>query len=259
MKIGYHISISGGLTKCAQTIKEQKLSSVQIFPGSPRSYYPSTHSEDALESFRNLKIPKFVHINYFVNPASDNKNNLPSLEQNLLFCDSIEANGLVVHMGSNKDTKKGLELTKKNITEAYEKSGAKTKILLETTAEGGNKLKLPLIIDFIKQNPELNVGMCVDTCHLFSAGYKSKEIVEVIEQYHQYIDCIHLNNPSPNVEIGKHKDQHDISLFDISGKFTKKEIDNFISISSLYKIPLILETGNQLNDFNFIIENYQNF
>lgn len=245
-KIGYHISISGGLIKCSETIKEQKLSSVQIFPGSPRSYYPSSHSNEAFEAFKSLKIPKFVHINYFVNPASDNKNNVPSLVENLKFCDNIDADGLIVHMGSNKDIKKGLELTKKNITEAYEQSGAKTKLLIETTAEGGNKLKLPLIIDFIKMNPELNIGMCVDSAHMYAAGY---DTVKVIEDYHKYIDCIHFNNPNEEVVFGNHLDRHNVSLFYETAKFTEIELENIATLGKLYNIPMILETGDEYNDF----------
>jgi len=259
MKIGYHISINGGLSKTAKIIKEQHLSSVQIFPGSPRSYFPSKHSTSDLEDFTNLNIPKFVHSNYLINPAGDKEVIPKSIAENLFFCDKIGASGLVVHMGSNKNTVEGMELTRYNIQRGYELSGAETKLLIETTAEGGNRLKFDKILQFIEENKDLNIGLCIDSEHLYAAGYTSNEIVNIIEKHSNIIELIHLNNPNPEVIFGKHLDKHTISLWDESGKFSSIEIENFISISKLLDIPIILETGTPLDDFLFITENYQNF
>lgn len=255
MKIGYHISISGGLVKTAHSIKQQKLSAVQIFPGSPRTYFPSKFSISDFEAFQNLNIPKFVHINYLVNPASDKPVLPKAIAENLQFCDQIGADGLIIHMGSNKDKEGGMELTRHNFLRAYEKTGAKTKILIETTAEGGERLKLDLILKFLEENKDLNVGMCLDTAHIYAAGY---DVVETIEKYHDKIDVVHLNNPSPNVEFGKHKDQHDVSLFDSTAKLSEREIENIISLCKLYNIPMILETGTMFEDVNMINEKYNN-
>jgi endonuclease IV len=213
---------------------------------------------------QNLNIPKFVHINYFVNLANDTPVIPKSISENLAFADNIGATGLVIHMGSNKDTNKGMNLTIFNITEAIAKfkntNGGfepKTKILIETTSEGGSRIKWDKIVEFIKKyKDELNVKICLDTAHIFAAGYTSQQIVEMIENYHELIELVHLNNPSPNVEFGKHKDQHDIPLFDASGKFSKIEIENFITICKLYDIPMILETGDVENDFAICEKNY---
>lgn len=256
MRIGYHISISDGLSKSAQFCKTEKLSAVQIFAGSPRTYFPSKHSLADLADFKNLNIPKFVHSNYLINPASDKPVLPKAIADNLKFCDEIGADGLVIHMGSCKDKNLGMELTLINITEAYKKSNSTSKILIETTAEGGEKLKFGLIVKFIKDNPELNLLMVIDTAHLFAAGYTSDQIVSLIEEHYKIIGLIHLNNPSPVVEFGKHKDQHDVSLFANEGKFNRGEIDNFINISNLYNIPMILETGTKHEDF-LICETYR--
>ena len=139
---------------------------------------------------------------------------------------------------------------------AYEKTNSKTKILIETTAEGGNYLKFDDIIDFINNN-KLNIGMVIDTAHLYAAGYNSEQIIDLIKTNNKIIDCIHLNNPSPNVNFGEHKDQHDISLFNKNGKFSKIEIDNFIEICKFYDLPMILETGeNIFEQVNLIVEKY---
>lgn len=262
MKIGYHISISGGFIKTAKNIIEEKMTAVQIFPGSPKSYFPGTkYTIEDYEALKKLNIPKFVHINYLINLA-DNKPVIPkSLEENLKFCDKINADGLIIHMGSNKSVELGMQITYNNINESYirfEKSEGKkpnTKILIETTAEGGNRLKFDKIVEFIDlYNNEYNLGMCFDTAHVYAAGYN---VIEYIEKYKKYINVIHLNNPSPNVEFGKHKDQHDVSLFDKNAKFTNIEIENIISLCKLYDIPMILETGDMKNDL-LLCEKYKN-
>ena len=245
MKIGYHISISGGLQNVVNEAKKQKLSAIQIFPGNPRSYFPSSHTNENIQTMKSLNIPVFVHINYFVNLASDKPVLPKSLADNLNFCDAIKASGLIIHMGSNKDKEQGLKNTLYNIKRAYQKTGAKTKILIESTAEGGNRLNFDDIINFIDDNSELNLGLCFDTAHSYAAGY---DVLEKIEKYHKYMDLIHLNNPNPEVEFGGHLDRHNISLFDESGKFSNNDIENIVTLAKLYEIPMILETGDMSND-----------
>lgn len=260
MKIGYHISISKGLIQTAKNIVNEKMTAVQIFPGSPKSYFPGTKNSDSdFKAMQSLNIPKFVHINYFVNLANDTEVIPKSIAENLIFADRIGASGLVIHMGSNKDIKKGMDLTIFNITEAITKfkiaNGGvepQTKILIETTAEGGNRLKFDKILEIVdKYGVQLNIGMCFDTAHMYAAGY---DVVKTIEKYHGLIDLVHLNNPSPIVEFGKHKDQHDVSLFDETAKFSKVEIDNIINLCKLYDLPMIMETGTMMEDHELIIE-----
>ena len=114
MRIGYHISIKDGLTKTAKEIKDKKLSTVQIFPGSPKSYFPGEkHTQSDFDAMKN--IPKFVHINYFVNPAGENPVIPKSIAENMIFCDKIGADGLVIHMGSHKNIDHGMIATEFNI------------------------------------------------------------------------------------------------------------------------------------------------
>jgi len=253
MKLGYHLSISKGLKVVAEQAISEKLGAIQIFPGSPRSYFPSSHTNENIQALKHLNIPKYVHINYYVNPASDKAVLPKSLADNLNFCDSINASGLIIHMGSNKNREEGIKNTLYNFKRAYQKTNAKTKILIESTAEGGNRLSLNDIIEFVDNYPELNLGMCFDTAHSYAAGY---DVLEIIEKYHKYIDLIHLNNPSPEVEFGKHLDRHNISLFDESGKFDNREIDNIVNMIKLHDIPMILETGDMSNDTILCKKNY---
>lgn len=246
IKLGYHISIGDGLTKTAKNILNEKLTAVQIFPGSPKNYFPGTkYTTNDFNAMKNLNIPKFVHINYFVNLANDIPVIPKSISENMIFCDKIGATGLVVHMGSNKNKKEGMLLTMSNINDAIQKykettgTSPSVKILIETTAEGGNRLKFDDILEILENAPY--IGMTYDTAHMYAAGYN---VIEHIEKYHSLIDLVHLNNPSPNVVFGKHKDQHDVSLFDTTAKFTAIEMENIITLCKLYDIPMIMENDN---------------
>jgi len=249
MNIGYHVSISKALNEVAKTVKNQGLKSIQIFSGNPRTYFPSKFVD--VKPIKDLTIPKYVHINYLVNLADNKPVIQKSLIENLQFCDSINADGLVVHMGSNENKVNGMLYTIDNIRQAY-KTGAKTKMLIETTAEGGNKFKLEYIIQLLNENKELNIGMCLDTCHVYAAGY---DVAECIEKYHDLIDLIHLNNPDEKVVPGGHLDRHNVSLFDKTARFSKEEVQKLMDLIIKYNKPAILETGDQYNDF-LICEKY---
>ena len=259
MELGYHISISDGLTKTAEAIKEQNMTAVQIFPGSPRNYFPGAkHTIDDFMAMKNLNIPKYVHINYFVNLCGDKEVIQESIAKNMIFCDQINADGLVIHMGSHKNKDVGMTQTVWNINQSYKKykelsDGVepRVKILIETTSEGGNRLKWDRIMVLKEMMPEL--GLVYDTAHMYAAGY---DVIKHIEENHEIIDLVHLNNPSPIVEFGKHKDQHDISLFSEEGKFTLDEIDSIVNLCKLHDLPMVMETGEMENDL-IICEKYK--
>jgi deoxyribonuclease IV len=246
MKLGYHASISGGLNNAVKTAKEEELSAIQIFPGSPRNYFPSNHTEENIELMKNLDIPKYVHINYFVNLASDKPVIPKSISENLKFCDEIGADGLVIHMGSNKNIEEGMSLSVENIKQAYKKSNSTSKILIEITAEGGNKLKIPYIFELVDLLKEYNVGVCFDTAHSYGAGY---DVLETLNKYIEKIDLVHLNNPNPEVKFGGHQDKHNISLFLNEAKIPQSEIELIVELANKFEIPMILETGDMSEDF----------
>jgi len=266
LKLGYHISIKDGLTKTAKEIKDKKLSAVQIFPGSPKSYFPGEkHTQSDFDAMKNLNIPKFVHINYFVNPAGENPVIPKSIAENMVFCDKIGADGLVIHMGSHKNIEHGMIATEFNIKESIDKfielTGNKpnVKILLETTAEGGNRIKFDKMLEFVDKFKDIfNVYLVTDSAHLYAAGYTSEQIVEIVEKHHNVIKLMHLNNPAPIVEFGKHKDQHDVELYSESGKFSEREIDNIITMCNLYDIPMVMENNDDENTHKLICEKYEN-
>jgi len=74
---------------------------------------------------------------------------------------------------------------------------------------------------------------------------------------HDKIKLMHLNNPAPNVEFGKHKDQHDIPLFSEEGKFSVREMENIINICNLYDIPMVMETSEMEETLELINEKYK--
>ena len=72
MKIGYHISISEGLVKTAKNIIKEKMTAVQIFPGSPKSYFPGTkYTSVDFKAMMYFTITKIVHSNYLINISDD--------------------------------------------------------------------------------------------------------------------------------------------------------------------------------------------
>ena len=137
-------------------------------------------------------------------------------------------------------------------------------ILLETMAGKGTELginidEIKYIIDNI--NPELNIGVCLDTCHLNDSGIDISKFDEYLDEFDtkiglNRIKCVHIND-SKNV-LGSHKDRHENIGY---GTIGFNNLINVIYNSRLDNIPKILETpyiDKEYPPYKFEIEMIRN-
>lgn len=189
-----------------------------------------------------------VHAPYIINLANSEENkyqfSINFLKQECKRCEELGIEKLVLHPGSHVGL--GEELGLKNIINALNEilPTTKTNILLETMAGKGTELgktleQIKTIINGVKY---LNIGICLDTCHLSDAGYdmsdfdaflKKLEDMELLNK----VKCIHIND-SKN-PLGAHKDRHENIGFGYLGFDTLIDI---IHHEKLENIPKILET-----------------
>jgi deoxyribonuclease-4 len=119
------------------------------------------------------------------------------------------------------------------------------------TEIGGKFEDLKRIID--KVNIKEKVGICLDTCHIWDAGYDLENNLDgVLEEFDnliglKYLKAIHLNN-SLNI-CGSHKDRH-ANLY--NGKMSENTIKNILIHEKLKDIPFYLETP--IDNSNFYIQ-----
>ncbi len=191
-----------------------------------------------------------VHAPYIINLANNkdlDKYNfsINFLKQECNRCTDLFVKKLVLHPGSHVGC--GSDVGINNIINALNEvlKESDTTILLETMAGKGTEVgktleEIKQIIDGVIYKDK--IGICLDTCHLFDAGYdvsKFDEILDILESYNllDKVLCVHVND-SKNI-CGSHKDRHENIGYGVIG------FDNLINIiynKRLEQVPKILET-----------------
>lgn len=256
MKYGSHISFSGNskylIGACEETIKN-KANSMMIYLGGPQSSLRVSTDKYNLEEYKEkytsmIKAEDIiVHAPYIINPSSLSKSDfaVEFLIQEISRMNFIGAKYLVLHPGSATDgtREQCLEQLVQSIKNVLENT-KDVVILLETMSGKGNELgktfsELKYVLEKVDSN---RIGICVDTCHIWDAGYdltKPHKIINELKNNNllDKIKVIHVND-SKN-PLGAHKDRHE----NIGKGFIGFEvIKNFIDLECFDDVYKILET-----------------
>jgi deoxyribonuclease-4 len=212
-----------------------------------------------IKNYKNI----YVHASYQINIGSDlipTKNDLFNigfdiLINEIIYANKINAKAVIVHLGKNVKKQYNNNHVYNNmikfVIELFNKLdnlNIKTKLLFETPAGQGGEMCYDLqeFVDFIlifkDQSFYKNIGICIDTCHVFQAGYNLnddkviKNIHKIFKPIQNKIVVIHLNDSVK--EYGMHIDRHEQIG---KGKINVNKLIKFIL--PYKKIPLILETS----------------
>ena len=185
-EIGAHMSIAGGLHLALERGREVGCGAVQIFLKNQRQWAANALGAEDVQMFRATRRRTgirhcFAHSSYLLNLASPDPaawaQSVSAFTDELERAEALELSCVVIHPGSHMGA--GLEVGLRRVTAALDETlgrtaGYRVKVALENTAGGGNSLgrtfgELATLIDRAAR-PE-RLGVCVDTCHLFAAGY----------------------------------------------------------------------------------------
>ncbi len=234
MIIGSHVSPKDPLGEAAA----RNADAVQIFTSNPQQWKAPLVRDDA-EELKASPIEFYVHAPYLLNLASpNNKVRIPSrkaLAQAVEAASAIGARGVIVHggsVGANEEEAVGFERWRK----ALESFDVTVPVLIENTAGKGNSVMHDLenygpLWDVIG---DLNVGVCLDTCHAWAAGADLETAVEIIARNTGRIDLVHANDSKD--EAGSHRDRHE----NFGEGFIPEEL--LIGVIKAAEAPVIVET-----------------
>jgi len=196
MRIGFHVSISGGFSLAVQRANELGCNCMQIFCRNPRGWTVKPLDEADVAEFKKLREqwdigPVFVHTNYLINLASSKPDLFErSIEQFVIDVERTEALGaeyLVTHLGSASGQTPAwmIDRVSAALNMAMKLHAPKASILLENTAgeKGDVGYELEQVQEVIVRLKDAsNIGICYDTCHGFAAGYdiRTKKDVEAL-------------------------------------------------------------------------------
>jgi len=254
------MSIAGGYYKAVNAAASFGMDCVQIFTKNNNQWRAKPLSDEDIQLFREALDESGIthpvaHDSYLINLASPD----PALWQKSLDAFVIELQraealgliGVVMHPGSyvKSSEEEGLEKIVQAIDEAHRQTkGFETQILLETTAGQGTNLghrfeHLGYIFDHVEQ-PE-RMGVCVDTCHIFAAGYPiidPKDYKATMKEFDQLIGldrirAFHLNDSKK--EFGSRVDRHE-KIGD--GFLGLEPFRNLLNDRRFAKVPMYMET-----------------
>ena len=182
MLLGAHESTAGGLHEAYPRALADGAEAVQIFTKSSRMWRAKEITADDAALFRKhageAGFPASVHASYLINlgcgPGDLREKSIAAFTDELVRCDLIGAPYLVVHPGSRPETERGLAAIAEGLDRTFAAHQGACVVLLETAAGQGSALgrtfeELREICDRCK-SPD-RVAVCLDTCHVFAAGY----------------------------------------------------------------------------------------
>ncbi len=263
--IGAHQSIAGGVYKALERAFGYGSKTLQIFTKNSNRWIGKKIPPNDIEKFIDLKVKYNIksviaHAAYLINLASDNKEtvskSLISLKDEIENCKLLGIKYLVLHPGSHKGAgeKAGIKQIAGNLNKLFDELGnSGIKILLETTAGQGNSVghKLEHLREIYNRvDFKDNVGFCLDTCHLFAAGYdfrKKESYLNLREQFEtilglENIHVIHLNDSKKSLNSKVDRHEH-IG----KGKIGLKPFAFFLNDEYFREIPFIIETPKENN------------
>lgn len=228
MRLGFHVSISGGFSLSVQRAFELGCTCMQIFSRNPRGWNVKPLDKNDIEEFKKLREkwdigPVFVHTNYLINLASPRPDLYErSVEQFVIDLGRTEALGaeyLVTHLGSasGKEAEWMIDRVSSALNMARKLHLPRATILLENTAgEAGDiGYTLEQMREVIARlDYSSSVGICYDTCHGFAAGYdiRSRKDVDALAKHIdttvglERLKGMHLNDCLR--DFGSHVDRH---------------------------------------------------
>lgn len=261
MRPGIHVSISGGITKSIERAIALDCESMQIFTSSPRGWRQRIIEDDEAAGFRKARElsnihPVIVHTPYLVNLSASNtelwNKSIASIASTLINSEKLGIEYVVTHVGGEPDVplEKRLDNLSAALVKIFEAAdlGARCPVLLLENGAGAQSSTLSTLEGFtkiFKMTEGLPVACCLDTCHLFAAGFdisSGEKLKEFIKQADDLfglnrIKAWHLNDAKGG--LGSNLDRHEHIG---EGNIGIEAFSELMSDPRFSDIPGILET-----------------
>lgn len=263
LHIGCHLSISKGFEHIGKEAKSIEADTFQFFTRNPQGGKAKEIDADDAQKYNEFaqknNFSKIVaHAPYTLNPCSDNLQTREFAE--MVFEDDLQRMEFVPHNYYNfhpgSHVGQGVETGVKLIVDLLNRvlqPEQTTTVLLETMSGKGSEVgarfeELAEIISSVHLNEKM--GVCLDTCHVFSAGYDIvHHLDDVISEFDKIIGltrlkAIHLNDSL--MPFSAHKDRHAKIG---AGEIGLTALVNFVNHPAIKNLPIILETPNDLSGY----------
>ncbi|HET6807884.1 MAG TPA: deoxyribonuclease IV [Nitrososphaera sp.] len=263
VRLGFHVSIAGGISNSVNNAKKLGCTAFQIFSRNPRGWAAKPLPRDEVDSFKIRlyasgieKTSVVVHMPYLPNlsgpPGELYERSVKTLKEEMQRCNLLGISYLVIHLGSHMGTgsNSGIDQLVNALiaASAYSKAENEVVVLLENNVGqknsiGGTLEELRLILDRLDSSKQF--GVCIDTCHLYASGYDLRTKEDVNRMFDKIkailglreMKIVHLNDSKGG--LGSNLDRHEhIGL----GSIGVEGITAFVNHVAVKALPIIMET-----------------
>lgn len=262
--VGAHISASGGVQNAPENAKAIGAKAFALFTKNQRQWFAEPLSLASIDLFKKRceeydykPFQILPHDSYLINLGSPEDESLnksrSSFIEEMRRCELLGLDRLNFHPGSHlkKITiEECLLRIAESINIALEKTTGVTAVIENTAGQGTNLgytfEQIKTVIDNV--DDKQRVGVCIDTCHAYSAGYEIKTLEGCKNTFNhfdnvigfKYLKGMHLNDTKK--EFASHVDRHEI----LGKGFLGEEIFKFVMNDPRFdNMPLILETPEE--------------
>jgi deoxyribonuclease-4 len=257
MRIGVHVSTSGGLGKAVDRGLEYRCEAIQIFSQSPRQWKPTAHAPEDVERFAEARakagLDVVIHASYLINLASPDRDvvdkSVTALAASCELASGIGGVGAVVHVGSHLGSgfESGLKRAQPALQKVLDGLPDGVWLLLENTAGAGGTMGRTMeelaAVAACSDHPRL--GVCLDTCHLYATGFDVTDpeavddlVTSVSKTFGlRRLKALHLNDSQ--TPLGSNRDRH----AGLGEGQMKARLSAFLGHPKLQGLPALIETG----------------
>ncbi len=267
MRLGFHVSIAGGLERCVRRAVIRRCTTLQMFSGAPVQWARPRLSEEDCAAFadglaeRGIA-PHFVHAKYLLNVSSPDRElrtkSIADLCEEVAIARRLRAAGVIIHLGSvgaEGAIEEGTVRVARAVDAACEAVPDGPPVILENSAGQGNivgaEFEQLAAIVAATQCPE-RVRCCVDTAHAFGAGM-ALHAPEGVEAMVARIDAtfglkrlalLHVNDSKVPFASGRDRHWH-IGR----GEIGREGMARIVNHPRLVHLPFVMETpGTEADD-----------
>jgi deoxyribonuclease-4 len=257
--LGAHMPTAGGLGNALRNGKAIGCAAVQVFTSSPQMWKAAAVTQEKVDAFRAAQAETGItevvsHDSYLVNLSAANpeirSKSIEGLKGEMFRCAVYGIRYVVSHIGASRELELDVarKMAEEAIRQVLEETPPEVMLLMETTAGQGSALnsrfdELSWFLDALKGHPRL--GVCLDTCHIFVAGYDIRTPETFAATFEEFgrkvgydrLKAIHCNDSKKG--LGSRVDRH---AHIGEGELGLEAFRLLVNHPRFERVPILLET-----------------